>query len=329
MPREIQRRRATSLSCSSFQNDTPRCTATCNSRSVMTFKIAPWDRILRYHQDATEHLRHVAHNIEHDSNLGACPNLKFEALKGHLYATARQLNVMHDELARFKKAAGLDKPFPLLKLPREIRDDIYAYSLCATLAVQPHELPDFFSALVDPNCPYRPPTPGLLRANKQIYQESVDVLYSRNIFRFWEPVKLHAFGEQIGSENRARVRQLWLHHLSKDDSGSGPSTTNWIAALKTCPFEDVMHLTIEGRPTYTSPTSWFPAISEELQDFILDFFRSLPKDKVPRLSLKKIREEERDKFPTSWKVVTDPLENHQEEIMTHFRRLEEEEDLYD
>jgi hypothetical protein len=39
--------------------------------------------------------------------------------------------------------------------------------------------------------------------------------------------------------------------------------------------------------------------SKELQDFILDFFGSMPKDKVPRLSLKKIREEERDKFPTS------------------------------
>jgi hypothetical protein len=158
--------------------------------------------------------------------------------------------------------------------------------------------------------------------------ESLDVLYSRNNFRFWEPAKLPAFGDQIGGENRARVRQLWLFHLSKGDSGSGPSTRDWIAALKTCPFGDVMHLTIEGRPTCISRTSWFPAISEEKQDFISEFFGSMPKDKVPRLALKKIREEERDKFPTSWKVVTDPLENHEEEIEAHLRRLEEEEDLY-
>jgi hypothetical protein len=157
MPREIQRRRATSLSCSSSRLDSPRYTANCNSSSIMTFKTAPWDRIPTYHQDATEHLRHVAHDIEHDSNLNVYPNWKFDALKGHLYSTARQLNVRHDELARFKRAAGLDKPFPLLELPPEIRDDIYAYSLCATRAVEPHERPDFSNARVCPDWPHRIP----------------------------------------------------------------------------------------------------------------------------------------------------------------------------
>jgi len=59
---------------------------------------------------------------------------------------------------------------------------------------------------------FKPPTSGILRTNKQIYHEAIEILYSKNIFNFREPEQLFAFENQIGSENCMRVRamSIWI-----------------------------------------------------------------------------------------------------------------------
>jgi hypothetical protein len=53
-----------------------------------------------------------------------------------LYSMARQHDRIYTELERLKESTGFNKPFPILLLPREIRNQIYTYSLCATNPVE-------------------------------------------------------------------------------------------------------------------------------------------------------------------------------------------------
>lgn len=160
----------------------------------------------------------------------------------------------HEELERLKESTGFNKPFPILRLPREIRDEIYTYSLRAAISVETLQWPFIPTA----DSPYKSPTPGLLRANKQIYHEAIEILYSKNIFKFQNPGHLFAFEEQIGSENRKRVREIciWIifpmreevmldpKHLLRSEYESVQS--HWIAALKACGLEKIVHLGIEA-----------------------------------------------------------------------------------
>jgi hypothetical protein len=54
-----------------------------------------------------------------------------EATLRLLCSTIRRYNQTCEELERLKTLTGFDKPFPILRLPREIRDKIYTYSLRA------------------------------------------------------------------------------------------------------------------------------------------------------------------------------------------------------
>lgn len=257
---------------------------------------------------------------------------KLHAMRRHLFDMARKYNAAHDELERLKKTMGLDKPFPFLRLPRELRDQIYAYSLCAAEpVVSILELNRCFESRVEPYCPYRPPTPGLLRANKQIYHETVGMLYSKNVFKFWEPGELVRFAKQIGIENRTRVRQIWIplepfSHAQQDDG-----IPDCIAAMKAYRFEEIGHLILEGRITFNEMTLLLPSVSEETRDFVIDLLGRVADDKVPRLSLKHVQVEERDKFPKSWEIATDPSGSYKEQVEARRKELlleEEMEDLY-
>jgi hypothetical protein len=58
------------------------------------------------------------------------------------------------------------------------------------------------------DAPWKPSAPNLCLINKQIYRESVEVLYGKNTFSFDEPRDLLWFEEQIGSANRDLVQRI-------------------------------------------------------------------------------------------------------------------------
>ncbi|KAF3279535.1 hypothetical protein TWF970_004086 [Orbilia oligospora] len=69
----------------------------------------------------------------------------------------------------------IDKPFPFLSLPRELRDEIYSYFLLFDLPVEvfsiPAPLPDWPSLDI-----------SLFFLNKQVHDEASEFFYSRNTF---------------------------------------------------------------------------------------------------------------------------------------------------
>ncbi len=108
-----------------------------------------------------------------------------EAMLRLLCSTIRRYNKTCEELERLKESTDLDKPFPFLRLPREIRDKIYTYSLRAASSVE--TTPRVLLALTAADYPFKPYTSGILRSNKQIYHEAIEILYSKNKVKFREP----------------------------------------------------------------------------------------------------------------------------------------------
>jgi len=104
---------------------------------------------------------------------------QFDAAVRLVCSTVRRCNQTYTDLERLKEATGFNKTFPFLSLPWEIRDEIYNYSFFATVTIP--VTPITTSAA---DIPYKPSTPGLMRANKQIYRESIDILYGKNMFVF-------------------------------------------------------------------------------------------------------------------------------------------------
>lgn len=166
-----------------------------------------------------------------------------------------------------------------------------------------------------------PPTSGILRTNKQIYHEAIEILYSKNIFKFHEPEHLFAFEDQIGSENCMRVREMsiWIMFPSVPDS----VPSYWITALKTCRLGKIVHLGIEAEMFFRASTNLL-LMPEDLQHFIEGFLGRVAGGEVPGLSLTGFQEEEREKFPESWEVVMDQWDDYNDEI----RGVQEELDAW-
>ena len=241
-------------------------------------------------------------------------------------STARRYNRTCEELERLKESIGFNKPFPFLRLPREIRDKIYTYSLCAAVPV------GSATDLIIPrrDNPSKPPTSGLLSTNKQVYHEAIDILYPKNIFKFRVARKLFAFEDQIGLENRKRVREIiiWTifpvseerlvptKYLLRSEYGS--HLPHWIAALKACDLQKIVHLGIEAKKQPASSPLSLLSMPRDLQGCIEEFLGRAADNEVPRLSLTGFKEE-REKFPKTWEVVMDQWDFYEDEI----RRLQE------
>ncbi|KAH8711862.1 hypothetical protein GQ44DRAFT_433242 [Phaeosphaeriaceae sp. PMI808] len=248
-----------------------------------------------------------------------------------LYTIVQKYNRSYMELERLKEFTGFNKPFPILRLPREIRDEIYSYSLIAKISVRTKPL--LFPADNRDN-PFVPLTPGLLLANKQIYQETIEMLYSQNIFFFEAPSDLFTFEEQIGPENCRRIKQICIwarfpgfNEIAVDPEDLQPSEydsvpSHWIAALQRCRLERIVHLSIEAESIGSDPLSLLH-MPKGLEGFIRQFLGKVPGNQVPCLSLTGFREEERDKFPERWRVVMDQWGCYKEELAGLQQELEE------
>lgn len=234
------------------------------------------------------------------------------------------------------KSSARKKLTSFLDLPHNIRQKIYTYSLCIEDVVDP-----FYKRLD----PYKPPAPGLLRTNKQIYHEAIDMVYSKNIFDFTEAEDFVAFQKQIGLQNCKQVREIsiWIKFPTQQEAKLNPKywpqpeydsfLTPWLAALTACRFEKIVHLRVDAFVRY--PDSYdMLLMPNNLQDVIEKFFlERMPEDRVPRLSLIGFQFEERKKFPESWKVEMEwwdeydiALSIHEENPRDAFVKLKKEED---
>ena len=257
---------------------------------------------------------------------------KYEATLGFLCLTVRSYNKTCEELERLKELTGFNKPFPILRLPREIRDEIYTYSLCAAISVETRPQRPFFLTVKDN--PFKPPTSGLLCTNKQIYHEAIEILYSKNIFKFQEPEHLFAFEKQIGPENCKRVREIciWTRFPRGDEAILDPEDlpqseydsfpSHWIAALAACGLEKIVHLGIEAEVLFSTSNSLL-CMPKDLQEFIEGFLGRVAENEVPRLLLRGFWEEERKIFPKRWEVVMDQWDSYKDEIRGMQLELEE------
>ncbi|KAG9235833.1 hypothetical protein BJ875DRAFT_256313 [Amylocarpus encephaloides] len=136
-----------------------------------------------------------------------------------------------------------DEPFPFLRLPREIRDQIYTYSLV---------LPGRTSAC---RRVWRwhsmSLAPGVARVNKQIHLEASRVLYGESIFVFMSPKQLRTFQNEISAENCAKVRSISIDITVRGacpnlSPRSVPESTpsKWTRALEESCLSHLHHLEV-------------------------------------------------------------------------------------
>jgi hypothetical protein len=251
------------------------------------------------------------------------------AMERFLSSTARKYNNLYTELERLKEPTGHNKPFPILRLPREIRDEICIHALCATNMVIAMPILNCTHTTVNPD---KPPAPGLLYVNKQIYHETIGILYSKNIFRFEEPRELFDFEEQIGATNRERVRNMciWVGFTREDKPVPDPETlelcefhsvpSHWIVALKACRLQQIVHLAVEAG-MYTRPL-FVPSMPRDLQESIEQFLARAADGMVRKLSLRGFSEEERGKFPKRWEITIKQWGGYIEEQTEEIPRVE-------
>lgn len=96
----------------------------------------------------------------------------------------------------------IDRPFPFLSLPRELRDEIYSYVLLFGPPKEPFSIP---VPLFERPCLET----SLIYLNKQIHDEATSVLYSRNTF----PIQITMRSESCPSWLQSRNLQ------ARDDIG--------------------------------------------------------------------------------------------------------------
>lgn len=246
-----------------------------------------------------------------------------------LCSTARDYNRTYRELEYLRDSVGFNKPFRILDLPREIRDQIYTHSLQAESAVNTtSQRPVNVTDRDDPN---KPPTPALLLANHQIASEAAGILYSKNVFRFEQPMDLFTFESMIGPECGRRVKQISisirLPGKSNDDFNEelfalsdDISVDHWIQTLKICGFQQVRHLDIQ---MVQGDGMFLPPMPEDLQKSIIEFLGGREQiDETPYLSLLGFEEKASEGFPKWWKVVTDQSDAHKDAVKDLHKVLE-------
>ncbi len=119
-------------------------------------------------------------------------------------------------------------PFPFLELPRELRDKIYAFSLCdyeeieARLRVpDPTPSPQPVRTFVlrhhkkagktrTQDLVYPSRFLALLGVNRQVYKEALPIFYSRNTFAFSDPKDLYLFTGSLAKRRRDCVTRIRL-----------------------------------------------------------------------------------------------------------------------
>ena len=128
-------------------------------------------------------------------------------------------------MARKNRGSTIQKPFPLLKLPSEIRNRIWRYVLVkdGEVEIRPYKRPCLMKRMarsrlrsgkemqwhgIDDERRFNTTSLALTFASRQLYQEATFIYYSKNTFAFdnsWYPYYLHdvfqKFAKTIGRQN--------------------------------------------------------------------------------------------------------------------------------
>jgi hypothetical protein len=162
----------------------------------------------------------------------------------------------------------------------------------------------------------------LIRVNKQIYQESVGVLYSKNIFYFKAPPDLFNFKDQIGGPNRDLVRRIQIYIYFPPacyfppvyavttppkplDLSGYTVTLHWAKALRESRLTKIVEMIVEGDTLDTGTFSMLPMpalLQQSIEDML---FRNQEGPFTPQLTLKGFGWNEYKKFPANWKLKTE------------------------
>jgi hypothetical protein len=236
-------------------------------------------------------------------------------LRRLLAATARSYNAVKKELDVCRDALGHNKsPIRFLEFPREVRDQIYSYVL-GTPHVNTEPRPTAWLAFE-----YRqmkPTAPNICLANRQVYWETVEVLYSKNAFHFERPGHLLQFEEQIGSLNCDMIRRVEIA-----TSGHSPGSsflvdpdlvapcdfqgipTHWAKALRKSKLKCITEMVVINYPLLDKDESMevMPTCLKAAIEGV--FGRNGDPSLVPRLTLEGFGEREGQKFPQHWNVKT-------------------------
>lgn len=238
-----------------------------------------------------------------------------DRLRRLLAATARSYNAIKQELDVCKEKLGHNKsPIRFLEFPREVRDQIYSYALWA-----PHinTEPRPTAWLAFEYRQMKPTTPNICLANRKIYRETLEYLYSKNGFRFERPGHLLKFEEQIGSSNGDLVHRLEITtttHWPESPFMVDPDLvapcdyqaipTHWAKALGKSKLKCITEMVVINYPSLQKdapmevvPVCLITAIEEV-------FTRNTNASLIPKLTLERFGEEEWKKFPRSWEVKT-------------------------
>ncbi|KAI9642459.1 hypothetical protein NHQ30_009264 [Ciborinia camelliae] len=240
-----------------------------------------------------------------------------EYLERLLFATARKHNQVWEELESMKQSSGIyDKPLPFLSFPREVRDQIYSYALQAPreafVGVRHIRMLSCDTFPDSAHYPFKPPTPGFLLINRQIYDEAVQVLYTSNTFSFHKPRELFDFQSQIGVSNCALVRRIKISVVFEDESRHVPSEyvapcdyenipSHWAKALvESRLLNRIVGMQIDANTISHGMRlmSMPPALNRAI---LATFSRNRLAITTPELILKGFQMQEVEKFPPSWR----------------------------
>jgi len=203
------------------------------------------------------------------------------------------------------KPAGhmVDEPaFPFLRLPREVRDQIYLYALMCT----------FYANLIPQHMEfYRPPTPAICLLNRQLSVEANEILYSRNTIHFDAPEDIHDCLEAIGSMNKAHVQSIsiWFDYRTTeqrqwDGVSTSDTASHWAKALFGSGLTSLTKIDISteyvGASSYST---YYPSMDPAMERVIKHLFQKDQEGTSRHLKLTGFNYEDRKKFPGNWRVT--------------------------
>jgi len=241
-----------------------------------------------------------------------------QRLRTVLYATARKYNQTYTELEKLKELHGYYKnPLPFLRFPREVRDQIYFYCLRAPLTTDTRNRDSCMIAVDNGQYPFKPPTPGLVSTNKQVYREATEILYSWNNFYFKLPQHLFDFEKTIGPTNCDYIREIGIWTMVPSHGVVVTSLENvapcdyeeyqshWAKALQRSGLQNVSEMTIETECINSSSALSFCGMDNSLLKATQEFInRSQHSQQRRRVTLCGFGWREWEKFPKDLEVIT-------------------------
>ena len=224
---------------------------------------------------------------------------KNDRLQRRICALGRKYAATYKELEKAREALGyFANPLPFLKFPRRIRDHILTYALEAPLWVRTHPVRAIYTSM----SAVKPPTPGLLLVNRQVYREAKEMLYSRNTFAFSEPQHMLDFFEQIGSENKDRIQSISFSIVYMYKSEIETEPLDWANALASADLRNVTKMHVQGEIL----NAWMTMVDMDpvMENAIKDVLHRNPGNEATRkLKLKGYNENARKKFPQDWEIT--------------------------